>query len=71
MGGGVFEGFDLVERPRDDAPATHDHRADGNLARLVSTECLTEGVAHEMHVAVQIDDRRVVGVQDAKIKDEG
>ena len=66
VGGGVTESLDLVEGPGDDPARAHDHSADGHLVSLVRAEGLAEGVAHEMHVAVQVDDRLLV-VQD----DEG
>ena len=44
-------------------PAAHDDRADGHLAVFIGAQRLPQRLAHEMGVAVQVDERRFV-VQD-------
>jgi len=61
MGGGVLEQLDLVESAGD-GPAVADHdRADGHFLGLVSAGRLPQGFAHEVVVALQVDDAGEVG----------
>ncbi len=41
-------------------PAAHDDRANGHLAVLVGAQGLAQRLAHEVGVAVQVDERRFV-----------
>ena len=59
MGGGVAEKFHLVEGAADDAPRAHDDGTDGDFPGLVRAPGLAQGLAHEMVVAVAVDDRLV------------
>ena len=54
--GGVVEQFHLVERPGDDAALVHDHRADRHLLGFPRFHGLAQGLAHEVVVAVEVDD---------------
>src|SRR5207249_593629 len=56
VSGGVFEQFDLIERASQDAAFLHDYGADGSFFRFVSPRCLAQGFAHEIVVALEIDD---------------
>lgn len=56
VGGGVAEGFDLVPCAGDDAAFADDDGADGDFVGVECLSCLAEGLAHEVGVAMQIDD---------------
>ena len=56
VGGGIAEEFHLIEGAGDDASGAHDDGADGNLPGLVSARGLAQGLAHEVVVAVEVDD---------------
>ena len=60
VGGGVLEGFHLVPRAGDDPALADDHGTDRHLAGGIGLAGLTQRLAHEIGVAVQIDDRSVV-----------
>ena len=57
--GGVLEQFHLIAGPRDDAALAHDDRAHGHFLRLVSARRLAQRLAHEVMVALQVNDRLV------------
>ena len=57
---GVLEQFHLVEGAGDDASFAHDDRADGHFARFISLGRLPQRLAHEIIVAVQINDGIVI-----------
>jgi hypothetical protein len=56
VGGGVLERFDLVMSAGDDPPFTHNYDADRHFLMFPRAARLTEGFAHEILVALQIDD---------------
>ena len=57
MGGGILEQLDLVESARNDFPVADDHRADRDFLRFVSAHCHAQRLAHEISVALQVDNR--------------
>jgi hypothetical protein len=57
--GGVLEQLHLIERPTDDSPLAHDDRADGHFLRLEGARGLSQRLAHEVRVALQVNDRLV------------
>jgi hypothetical protein len=59
MGRGIIQGLDLIGRAGNDFAGAHDDRADGHLALLMGLRRLPQRFAHEIIVAVQVNDRIV------------
>ena len=59
MSGRVFEQFHLVIGPPNDAAFAHDHCANRDFLGCEGARSLAEGFAHEVMIALQIDDRLV------------
>ena len=57
MGGGVFEGFDLVPGTGDDLAVVDDDGADGDFVLGGGAAGLSERFTHEVVVAVKVDKR--------------
>lgn len=60
VGGGVFEGFDLIPRAGDDLAVVNDDGTDGDFVLGGGTAGLAEGFTHEVVVAVEVDEGGVV-----------
>ena len=54
--GGVLEQFDLIAGTGNDPALPHDHGADRHLLRIIGAHGLAQSLAHEVMVALQIDD---------------
>ena len=59
MSGGILEQFNLVKRARDDLAFQNNDRANRRLLRLVCSGRLPQSLAHEVIVALQVNDWRV------------
>src|ERR1043165_957546 len=55
MGGGIFQQFDLVEGAGDNSALANHHCADRYFLRIVSAHGLPERFAHEIVVALQVN----------------
>ena len=55
VGGGVFEGFNLVPGTGDDVVLTHDDRANGDFILGGGAPGLSQSLAHEMIVASEVN----------------
>ena len=60
MGSGVLEGFHLIPCPGNDAAFAHDHGPHGHFAGGIGLAGFPQCLAHEMGIAVQIDDGEFV-----------
>src|SRR5438552_3107222 len=56
MSGRIFEQLHLVAGPGNNMAFAHNHRADGNLFRLVSLDGLAQCLAHKIMIALEVDD---------------
>ena len=56
MGGGVIEQLDLIPRASNHIAVSHHHGTHGNFIGLTGLHSLTDGVSHEILIALQIDD---------------
>lgn len=61
VGGGVVEGFDLVEGAGDDLGIADDDGADGHFFSGVGAAGLTEGFLHEVGIALEVDEIWIIG----------
>ncbi len=57
VGRGVAQCFDLIPGAGNDSPFFHDDRSDRNFFGCISLVSLAQGLAHEINVAVQINNR--------------
>jgi len=57
MGGGILQSLDLVPSSGDDLALMDDDGTDGHLVLIVSFSSLPEGLAHEVVVTVEVDER--------------
>ena len=55
--GGVLEEFNLVKSARDDPPGADHDGADWHLFRGVSPARLAQSLAHEVMIALEVNDR--------------
>lgn len=60
VGGGVFEGFDLIPRAGDDLTVVYNDGSDGDFVLGGGATGLAKGFTHEVIVAVQVDEGGVV-----------
>jgi hypothetical protein len=66
VGSGVFKEFDLIEGAGNDAAPTDDDGANGDFLRLVRARGLAKRFAHEVVVALKIDEGLVHGIFDLR-----
>lgn len=62
VGGGVVQGFDLIEGARDDLGIANDDGADGDFLGGVCASRLAECFLHEVGIALEVDEIGIVDV---------